>query len=172
MKWVKRGLIGLAMVVVVAVTIGLLLPRSVHVERSIVIEAPPSVVFALVNDYRAFNRWSPWARIDPDTEYQFEGPASGVGARMRWDSDHPSVGSGSQEIIASEPNRRVAMALDFGAQGTATAYYDLAPQGAHTRITWGFDTDFGYDLLGRYFGLLFDRLIGADYERGLANLKA
>ena len=67
MKWVKRGLIGLAAVVAAVVIVGLLLPRSVHVERSTVIEAPPSVVFALVNDYRAFNRWSPWARIDPAT---------------------------------------------------------------------------------------------------------
>ncbi len=152
MKWVKRSLIGLTVVVVAVVIVGLLLPRSVHVERSAVIETSPSVVFALVNDYRAFNRWSPWARFDPDTEYQPEGPAGGVGARMRWHSEHPNVGSGSQEITASEANRRVAVALDFGAQGTATAYYDLARQGAHTHITWGFDTDFGNDLLGRVSG--------------------
>ena len=54
----------------------------------------------------------------------------------------------------------------------ATAYYDLQAEEGGTRVTWGFDTDFGHDLVGRYFGLVLGPLIGADYEKGLANLKA
>lgn len=171
MKIFKKALIGLAGFVALLVVIGLFLPSSAHVERSVTIQAPPSAVFPLINDLRAFNEWSPWARIDPNTQYRFEGPESGTGAKMTWASEHPDVGSGSQEIIASEADRRVTVALDFGAQGTATAYYDILAQDDGTLVTWGFDTDFGYDLVSRYFGLLFDRLIGADYEKGLVNLK-
>lgn len=81
------------------------------------------------------------------------------------------VGSGSQEIVAVDPGGRVEVALDFGTQGNGIAYYQLDQSGSGTRVTWGFDTDFGNDLAGRYFGLLFDRFIGPDYERGLSNLK-
>jgi uncharacterized protein YndB with AHSA1/START domain len=172
MKWIKRFVLGLAGLVALLAVVGLFLPAAVHVERGIVIEAPPEAVYPHVSDLRAFNAWSPWARSDPDTRYIFEGPPSGVGARMTWSSDDPHVGSGSQEIVAAEPNQRLDVRLDFGDQGTATAYYLLLARDGVTEVTWGFDTVFGYDLVGRYFGLLFDRWIGADYEQGLMNLKA
>jgi hypothetical protein len=151
------------------IIVGLLLPSHVHVERSTSIKAPRNAVFARINDFREFNKWSPWADIDPHTTFRFEGPTSGVGARMVWASENPGVGSGSQEIILSQPDQQVKVALNFGDhEGTAT--YTLHTEGDSTLITWGFDTDFGYDLVGRYFGLMMDRVIGADYVKGLANL--
>ena len=90
---------------------------------------------------------------------------------MNWSSENPGVGSGSLEIVGSDPHRKVTFALDFGPQGTATSYYELQPEGAKTALTWGFDTDFGYDLVGRYFSLFMDTLIGTEYEKGLATLK-
>ena len=62
--------------------------------------------------------------------------------------------------------------LDFGAQGATHAAFKIEPQNNGCRVTSGFEAEFGYDLVGRYFGLMFDRWIGADYEKGLANLKA
>jgi uncharacterized protein YndB with AHSA1/START domain len=167
----KRILIIAVAAVAVLVVFGLFLPSSAHVERSISIKAPPATVFTLVDGYRRFNEWSPWAEIDPETVYTYDGPTSGAGARMSWTSTNPNVGSGSQQIVASEPYRRVETLLDFGAQGTAQAYFDLGPEGTGTHVTWGFDTHFGWNLLGRYFGLLFDRMVGTDYEKGLQRLK-
>ncbi len=171
MRLLKNILIGVVGLVLAAALIGLFLDERVHVERSISIEAPPSVVFALVNDLRQFNRWSPWAETDPNIRYTFDGPASGEGARMSWESEHPNVSSGSSEIIESRPDRLVRTALDFGSQGDAVAFFSLEPVDSGTRVTWGFDSDFGYDLVGRYFGLLMDGWVGGDYERGLARLK-
>lgn len=37
--------------------------------------------------------------------------------------------------------------------------------------TWGFDTDLGMNPIARYFGLVMDSMLGADYEKGLAKLK-
>ncbi len=48
----------------------------------------------------------------------------------------------------------------------------LAPEGNGTRVTWTLESAFGYDLAGRYFGLVLDKFVGADYEKGLAQLKA
>lgn len=168
----QKVLIAVASLVVLVVAIGLVLPQTAHVERSIVIDAPPDAVFALVNGFSRFNEWSPWATLDADTVYSFEGPGSGVGARMTWSSDNPSVGSGSQEIVHSEPYRTVHTALDFGDQGAASAAFTLEPGEDGTRVTWSLDVDFGWNLFGRYLGVIaFDRLAGADYERGLQRLK-
>lgn len=172
MRWIKSLLIGLGAVIGLLVVIGLLLPREVHVERSIVIAAPPATVFPMLNDLRNFNRWSPWARIDPETRYSFSGPSSGTGAAMAWDSDHPNVDKGRMEIIESSPGQQVVMLLDFGPKGSAEASLGVQADGQGSRVTWRFDEDFGYNLMGRYFGLMLDALIGGEYEKGLNNLKA
>ncbi len=171
MKILKKLFIAVLALVAVLAIVGLVLPSTAHVERSTVISAPQSTLFALVNGYARFNEWSPWAEMDPETRYTHEGPAQGVGARQSWQSDHKNVGSGSQEITLSEPYRRVETALDFGPQGTAQAFFDLSPEADGTRVVWGFDTSFGYNLVGRYFGLFFDGMLGSEYEKGLANLK-
>ncbi|MBL8256546.1 MAG: SRPBCC family protein [Pseudoxanthomonas mexicana] len=166
-----RWVLGVIAVIGLALGVGgLLLPSTTHVERSIVIERSPGQVFAALDSFERFNAWSPWAEYDPQATYTFEGPASGVGARMRWVGNR-AVGSGSQEITASEPHRRVAVALNFdGSQAQGT--YVLAPEGAGTRVTWAFDSDHGMNPFKRWLGLLFDKMIGADYEKGLAKLKA
>lgn len=171
MKILKRLLIGLLVVVVLLLAVGMLLPSTVHVERSTTIAAPPSTVFTLLNGFARMNDWSPWAEIDPNTTYEYSGPAQGVGAKMAWQSDHKNVGSGSQEITASQPYERIETHLDFGPQGTAEAFFDLSPEGDGTQVVWGFDTDFGLNPIGRYFGLMMEGMLGPDYEAGLANLK-
>jgi uncharacterized protein YndB with AHSA1/START domain len=150
----------------------LLLPKSAHVERSITTTASPSTVFGLVNGFGRFNEWSPWARLDPNTKYTYSGPDAGVGARMEWTSANPDVGSGSQEVIAVEPDLRVTSKLDFGMDNPTTSTINLEPQGTGTRVTWSLDTDFSDSLVGRYFGLALDLMVGPDYEKGLAQLQA
>lgn len=172
MKILKVALIVVVIIIALFVVVGLFLPATVHVERSTVVEAAPHTVFALVDSTGAFNSWSPWHGRDPNTKYTYEGPDYGVGATMSWKSEHRDVGSGTQTITVSEPFSRVETSLDFGPQGTAVGFYDLEPIEQGTKVTWGFDTDFGFDLLGRYFGFfLFDSMLGADFEQGLANLK-
>jgi len=159
------------------VVTGFLLPKQVHIERSITIDRPASMMFGLLNGYRHFNEWSPWAGRDPSAEFVISGPDSGVGARMSWIGKPNLVGSGWQEIVASKPYEQINIKLDFDAQGVADTGFMLSPQGDATMITWFFDSDltegvnFLDSFLARYFGLLFDRWVGGDYELGLANLK-
>jgi uncharacterized protein YndB with AHSA1/START domain len=172
MRIVKRILAGLVIIVVVVVAAAFVLPRYATVFRSTEIDAPVSAVYPLVSDLRRMNEWSPWAERDPNIEITFTGPADGVGQTMRWESANPEVGSGSQTITRLEPNREVETSLDFGSQGTAMASIDLEPSGSTTKVTWGFTSDLGFNPVSRYFGLMFDKWIGADYERGLAKLKS
>jgi carbon monoxide dehydrogenase subunit G len=79
--------------------------------------------------------------------------------------------SNSQTISAYQSPSHVATDLDFGQMGKATATWNLEPAGAGTKVTWGFRTQ-AEGIVARWFGLMFDRWIGVDYEKGLARLKA
>lgn len=166
----RKVLIGTGAVLIAAAAVGLMLPRHVHVERSITINAPRAAVFGIVNGYALFAKWSPWAPLDPNAKYTYEGPAEGVGARLIWEGDPATLGSGSQTITESRTGEMVKTAIDFG-QGRAVGTMTLVDNGAGTRVTWGLDTDLGMNPVSRYFGLAFDQMIGGDFERGLAGLK-
>ena len=157
---------------------GLLLPRTVHVERSIEIERPVETVFAVVNRFDSYPSWSPLFERDPGTEIQLSGPGSGPGARLHWAGDPRLVGSGWQEITHSQRPSRVEIHLEMDQLGAADTWFQVDRVAGGARLTWAFDTDlvegqgwFG-GLLARYFGLFFDRWIGGDYEQGLQRLKA
>jgi effector-binding domain-containing protein len=167
---VRNILIGLVVLVVVVIGGAFVLPQKVHVERSIVIGASPDQVFAIVNDLTRAKEWGPWFKRDPKMQLSVEGPPSGVGAKLKWNS--ATEGAGSQEIVASEPFSTVKTKLDFGGQGQADAEFDLKATEGGTNVTWGFTSDVGMNPVGRYMGLMFDSWIGKDYEAGLASLKA
>lgn len=169
LKHLLRLVILLAVVFVAG---AFLLPRHVDVHRSVEINAPAAAVFPHVNSMKATENWSPWLARDPDVALTYGGPDSGVGNRLEWQSDVPQVGSGSQEIITSEPDTLVVTALDFGDMGRAEAQFSLVEAGGRTTVTWGFATDTGMNPLARWMGVMMDGWVGGDYERGLANLKA
>lgn len=168
MRALKVLLGGLLVVVAIGVIGGLLLPDTTRVERSVVIDRPPSEVYAVLNGFGRFNEWSPWLDYDQTAVYTIEGPASGVGSRMSWIGEK---GRGAQQIVDTVQDAEVVVALDFGEQGVAEARYILEPHDAGTRVTWRFDSDADGQLIGRWFGLMFESLIGPDYERGLRQLK-
>ncbi len=168
----KKILIGVAAIVAVLVIVGFMLPGQVHVERSTTISASPEQIWPLVSDFSRFNEWSPWAKRDPNTKYTYEGGKTGVGAKMSWTSDHPEVGNGSQETLEATAPTHLKNKLDFGADGTAEATFTLAAAEGGTTVTWSLDSDLGMNPIARYFGLMFDSMIGPDYEAGLSSLKA
>ena len=171
MRLIKRLLATLLVVVIALVAIAYILPREVTVTRSTTINAAPPAVFAQVNALQAGENWSPWLDRDPDVQLTYSGPNSGVGNKLQWASDHPQVGNGTQEITASTENERVETALDFGDMGKGAAWFALEPSGDGTEITWGLKADMGMNPIGRYMGLMMDKWVGADYEKGLSNLK-
>lgn len=171
MNLLKKLLLGVVVLIVLCVGVGFLLPRTAHVERSIAINARPATVFTVLNGFRQFAQWSPWAEYDPHMKLSFEGPPAGVGARYIWVGNE-QVGTGSQEILESTPYRFIKLKLVFGDfPGEFVSSYSLEPEGEGTRLTWAFDADYGNSVMGRYFGLLSDSMIGPDYTRGLEKLK-
>lgn len=168
----RNIVLGLVLVVALFFAIGLVLPDKVTVQRSIKIQAPASQVFALVNGFRQFGKWSPWADKDPQMKVQMDGPAYGVGAHYLWQGND-AVGSGSQEIVASTEYSEVRTRLNFvGFDRSSLAVFTLERDGEQTRVTWSLQVALGGNPVAHYFGPLMGRRIGPDYERGLARLKA
>ena len=162
---------GLVVAIIALVGAAYMLPQIVHVERTTVIDRPAASIFPYINSLRRANEWSPWLELDPNLKLTFAGPEEGVGAKMSW-TGNKSVGTGSQVITQSIPNRKVAVDLDFGDQGGGKAALTLTTTEHGTRVVWSVDIDVGNNPIGRYMGLSLDKMIGADYERGLAKLKA
>ena len=167
----KNALIGIAGLCATLCAIAFLLPSSVRIERDILIESPPAAVFAVLDDQTRFNDWSPWYGIDPQAKYEFSGPSRGIGATMSW-VGNSEVGAGSQRIIASIPDSRIDCALEFSGFGAATTSFLLEPEAGGTRLRWVYQSELGLNPVMRWLGLFMDGWVGADYEKGLAKLKA
>ncbi|HET7396692.1 MAG TPA: GyrI-like domain-containing protein [Gammaproteobacteria bacterium] len=171
MQWFNRFAIGLVSLLVLLAIIGLLLPSRLHVESSIDIAAPPANVFTVLNSAHVFNKWSPWTAPDPDAQYTYSGPWSGVGTHMDWQSSNPELGSGSEIVTASKPYQHLAVTFELAKRGTSDTALDLSPDGDGTHVVWSLDADFGWNLLERYTGLLLKQKIHEGFGTGLANLK-
>ena len=108
----QKILLALALIFVALLILIATRPSEFRITRSIEIAAPPSVVFAQVNDYHKWDAWSPWAKIDPACRFGFEGAAAGVGAVFTW-SGNNEVGEGRQEIVESREAEVVRIRLEF-----------------------------------------------------------
>lgn len=150
-------------------------PSSYRVERSVLVAAAPGQVYPHVYDLGKWQAWSPWAKLDPDAKIAFEGPRSGPGAIMRW-AGNEKVGRGAMAITEAKPVEALTIQLDFVEpfEGTSMTRFAFVPQGEKTRVTWSLDGRQGYleRLAGTVLGIDVEGMIGQEYERGLANLKA
>lgn len=172
-KTLLLGALGLlALVIAVVAAIASQRPDTFRVSRSAGIAAPPQQLFALINDVREFNRWSPYALRDPQATGRYSGPPAGPGAR--YDFDGKKSGSGSFEITHAAAPSQVRMRLDmtqpFEVHNVVT--FTLVPQGGQTLATWSMEGPAPF--LSKFMGVIFDmdKMVGADFEAGLANLKA
>ena len=108
----KRILLVLVIVVVVIGVLALRQPDSFTVERRVTMTASPDKVFALVNDFRQWAVWSPWATKDPNMQLTISERPDGVGATYAW-RGNGEVGAGRLEIKESLPPNRVTIDLHF-----------------------------------------------------------
>ena len=166
---VQKFLYVIGALVALLIVVGLLLPRHSRVEVSTLVDAPPATVFALVNDFRRVDLWSPRTANDPNARVLFSGPNRGVGATVTWDG--VIAGSGTQTIVESRPHEHVATTINPGEPGEARTWFDIEPGEGNTRVTWGFAHDHGLNLVGRYFALLLAGVVKREFETGIAALK-
>jgi hypothetical protein len=172
------GIMPLVIIIIVAVIALFVVvvatrPAPFHLERSISVAAPPAEVFVEVNDFRRWAAWSPWEKMDPEMKKTFSGAATGTGARYAW-VGNSKVGEGRMTIDESVEPSLVKLTLEFLKpwQATNVTTFSFVSDAAGTRVTWAMDgkhTGF----VPKAFALVvsMDKLVGRDFERGLAALK-
>jgi uncharacterized protein YndB with AHSA1/START domain len=168
------AIIGVVVVVAIA---GILLyaatkPDSFRVQRVVLINAPPDKVFPLINDLKAWPAWSPYEKKDPAMKRTYGAVTAGKGATYAWEGDK-NVGQGSMEMIESSP-QKIVIKLDFLKPFEAhnIGEFILEPKGDSTSVTWAIYGPSPYmsKVIGTFMNV--DDMIGRDFEKGLADLKA
>jgi carbon monoxide dehydrogenase subunit G len=148
-------------------------PDSFSVRRAASIQAPPEKIFPLINDFSRWSAWSPYEKKDPAMKRSFSGPAAGKGAVYAWEGNG-DVGQGRMEIADAVAPSRVTLKLDFVKPFEAHNRVDftLEPKGGATEVTWAMDGPMPFISKVVTLFVDMDRMVGGDFEAGLANLKA
>lgn len=171
MRVMKLLLGAVAVLAALLVGVGWFLPGKFVVTRSIGVQAAPDKVYGLVADPQRWKEWSAWNRRDPAMQVSYSGAPSGSGAVWSWKSK--SQGDGRMTFTTAEPGKRLGFELffpDFGT--TSTGEFRLEAAGSGTRVTWVMNGDMGSNPVYHWFALMSDRMVGKDFDEGLANLKA
>jgi carbon monoxide dehydrogenase subunit G len=166
----------LVIAVIVILLIALQKPDTFRVQRSIGIKAPPDKIFPFISDFSNWPSWSPYEKKDPAMQRTMGNAAPGAapagkGATYEWNGDK-NVGHGRMEILEAQPEK-IVIKLDFYTPFEAhnTAEFTLVPKGAETEVTWAMHGP--APLMNKVMSTLMnlDKMVGGDFEVGLANLK-
>jgi uncharacterized protein YndB with AHSA1/START domain len=147
-------------------------PDQFRIERRTRINATPEQIFPLLNDFKRWSAWSPWEKLDPNLTRRYSGADSGQGAVYEWEGNK-KAGKGRMEIRKVVPPLIVVITLDFIEPWAAhnTAEFTLTQASSATDVVWAMHGPnlFTTKLMGVFMSI--DRMVGKDFERGLANLK-
>jgi len=148
-------------------------PDTMRIVRSATIDAPPERIYPLLEDFRGWEAWSPFEKLDPAMRRTYSGAPSGKGAAYAWEGGG-KAGAGTMEIVEAAAPSRVAIDLRFTRPFKArnTTELTLEPRGGSTLVTWAMEgpTPFMTKVMCVFVDM--DRMIGRDFETGLASLKA
>ena len=166
-------------VVVVVVVVAVLLvlaatkPDTFHVQRANSIKAAPEKIYPFINDFHNWSYWSPYEKLDPTMRKTYTGAANGKGAVYGWEGNN-KAGKGRMEITDTSLPSKITIKLDFVKpfEGHNIAEFVLEAKGGSTTVTWAMHGPNSY--LGKLMSVFIsmDRLLGKEFENGLANLKA
>lgn len=171
-----EAIIILAVVLAVAVAVVLILaatkPDTCRIERSGTINAPAEKIFAVLNDFHQWRGWSPWETKDPDMKRTYGGAERGKGATYGWEGDK-NVGTGRMEILEADTPSKLVIKLDFFKPFEAhnTAEFTMLPQGNGTNVHWVMHGPANFMSKVMAVFMNFDKMVGKDFEQGIANLK-
>ncbi|ANW96675.1 hypothetical protein AXE80_10495 [Wenyingzhuangia fucanilytica] len=163
-----------SLVIIAAIFVMMIIaPKSETVQRSITIEEPVDVVYPYFASLQNMEDYAVWQALDPNTIHEYRGAGNSVGSVHAWKSEHEQVGVGEQEIIAMIPNKEIISELRFKEpfESTSTAFLKFEENGNQTKVIWGYEASYGaLESLFMMF-LDMDKLLGPDFEKGLAKAK-
>jgi effector-binding domain-containing protein len=171
MKTFRKILLWLLAIVAVLVVIAFLIPGNYKVERSVYIKADKMLVYNLCCDMSQWKVWTTWTKErDSTAVFELVGPACQVGTMQKWDGK--KMGNGQMTITELQPGQLIAYDLEFqNGKYQSKGEMIFEQTGDSLKVTWIDSGKLGYNPISRYFGLFMDRMMGPDFEKGLAKLK-
>ena len=169
-KWMKRIGITLISLTVLVVLVGLLLPTEYSLNRSLVINAKSEKIHEYVGDLTKWDLWAPWKEEDPSIVTTYGEKTAGVGASQSWVGKD---GDGSLTFTMSSPTKGIEYDLFFEAGAYkcwAAMHYDTLGENA-TKVIWSMKGNMDMPVIGGYFAMMMDSMVGKMFERGLSKLK-
>ena len=162
----------LAIAIAVVLILGATKPDTLRVQRSVRIKAPPEGIFPLISDFHQWVAWSPYEQKDPAMKRTYSGAERGKGAVYAWEGDK-NVGSGRMEILEASAPQKIVIKLDFFTpfEGHNTAEFTMLPQGDATNVSWRMHGPAPFMARIMHVFINIDKMVGSDFEAGLANLK-
>lgn len=163
----------IAIIIAVVLILAATKPDTFSVERAAVMNAPADKIFPLIADFHQWSNWSPWENRDPAMKRTYSGAERGKTAVYAWEGNK-NVGSGRMEILEATPSSKLVIKLDFMKPFEAhnIAEFTMLPQGGATSVTWVMHGPASFMTKVMHTVMNIDRMVGKDFETGLANLKA
>jgi effector-binding domain-containing protein len=171
MKTIIKIFYWLLGIIAVLVLVAYLLPKTYKVERNTFIKSNPVVIYGLTSNFQQWHLWVPWTKeVDSTAVFEMTGPAAQVGTSWVWNGE--ILGNGEMILKEVLPGQLVGYDLAFD-QGKyrSKGKIVIENQGDSTKVSWIDEGDLGYNPINRYFGLFMGRMMGPDFEKGLAKLK-
>ncbi|MEO6609673.1 MAG: SRPBCC family protein [Aestuariivirga sp.] len=167
------ALIVILVIILAILGVAAMRPDGFSLSRSAEFHAPPEKVFAELNDFRNWAKWSPWEPMDPNLQRNYSGASSGKGAKYAW-VGNKKVGEGNMEITKSVSNSSILLDLNFlkPFKASNVTEFTIVPHGKTTKLTWEMRGPTPFMMKIMHLFMNMDKMVGKDFEKGLANLKS
>jgi hypothetical protein len=168
------GLLLLALIIILLV-VAAFVKKEYSVERQITLNNPRLDVFEFTKFLKNQNKYSVWAKIDPNMKTEFRGTDGTVGFVSGWDSENKDAGKGEQEITGIDEGKRIDYEIRFyePMKSTDNAFMSFdSVNDSVTSVTWGFYGKMKYPMNLTLLFMDMDKMLGKDLEGGLNNLKS
>ncbi|MFM2066374.1 MAG: hypothetical protein RLZZ584_1283 [Pseudomonadota bacterium] len=177
---IKKILLGLVALITLVLIYAATRPNTFSVQRTIMINAPAAKVYPYLADFHRWQAWSPWEHLDPAMQRTHSGAPSGQGAIYAW-LGNDKVGQGRMEITGAQPpadgttaKGRLLVKLDFikPFESANTTEFTLNGSSDGTEVVWTMRGPSPYITKLMTVFVSMDKMVGKDFESGLARLKA
>jgi hypothetical protein len=164
--------IGAAAVVVVGVLAVVTRDENYRIDRSVKINAKSETIFAVLRDFRQFEHWSPWEKLDPQMHKTFEGETGAAGSYYHW-SGNKQVGEGTMTMLDTQKDEGVDLRIEFFRPfpSQATVRWSIAPAGDGSQVvTWTMKGKHP-NLVAKAAAPMVSSMLAKNFDEGLGRLK-
>lgn len=169
MSILRSFLLGVVTLIAILGIISISLPRQIHIQRDIIINASAEETYEQLSDLRNWPKWLPGNHTDTGKALSYAGPT--VGSSLHWTSDRRSIGQSVVTIVEAEPPKKLVTNLEFEKNDKVHTTFTLVETEEGTKLTWHLEKYMGDNPIHKFSGLLIDSTVGEEFEDGLANIK-